>query len=201
MTMKPGWIVRALAYCFLSLTCVSAEAQERDRQPAQDTRTPQRSFARLPEQSDLGKENLDRVAASAAQVRQVLAKDPGILVELKRWVAKEATDSGQVVEDASLTDDAIFERLDRDIAFRSLATRLVQRYGYLLPAVNPDSPMAKEEDLIQKERARRFVQIEAQEDAQSLQPKTEKEEGQRETEQRASCDAQLQDDRNCTDRN
>jgi len=40
------------------------------------------------------------------------------MVELKRWVAKEATDSGQVVEDSSLTDQAIFERLEQDVAFR-----------------------------------------------------------------------------------
>src|SRR5437660_1503279 len=58
------------------------------------------------EPSDLAKENLQRVAASAAQLQVVLLKDPGILVELKRWVAKEATDSGQIVEDTALTDQA-----------------------------------------------------------------------------------------------
>src|SRR4051794_36938567 len=64
------------------------------------------------EPSDLAKENLQRVAASAAQLQAVLVRDPGILVELKRWIAKEATDSGQIVEDAALTDQAIFDRLD-----------------------------------------------------------------------------------------
>jgi len=34
-------------------------------------------------------------------------------VELKRWVAKEATDNGQIVEDSSLTDQTIFDRLER----------------------------------------------------------------------------------------
>src|SRR6266568_209173 len=65
--------------------------------------------------SDLAKENLGRVAASSAQLQAVLLKDPGILVELKRWVAKEATDSGQVVDDNALTDQAIFDRLDLDV--------------------------------------------------------------------------------------
>ena len=42
----------------------------------------------------------------------MLLEDAGILVELKTWVAKEATNNGQVVEDSMLTDQAIFDRLD-----------------------------------------------------------------------------------------
>src|SRR5690349_19296236 len=53
---------------------------------------------------DLTQENLRRVAASAVQIRSVLVRDEGLMVELKRWVAKEATDSGQIVEDSNLTD-------------------------------------------------------------------------------------------------
>ena len=87
------------------------------------------------------------------------------MVELKRWVAKQASDNGQIVEDSELADQAIFDRLDRDVEFRSVTTRLVQRYGYLLPNLNPESDIAKEQDLVLKERARRFVQLEAQEDA------------------------------------
>jgi len=48
--------------------------------------------------TDTGKPR--RVAASATQIRSVLVKDEGLMVELKRWVAKEATDNGQVVEDS-----------------------------------------------------------------------------------------------------
>jgi len=120
--------------------------------------------------SELAKDNLKHVAASSAQIRQVLVKDAGLLVELKRWVAKEAADNGQVVEDSDLTDQAIFDRLDQDVAFRSVATLLVQRYGYLQPSPNPESSLAKEEDLVLKERARQLVQVEAQEDSQALQP-------------------------------
>ena len=101
-------------------------------------------------------------------------KDPGLLVELERLVEREAISNGQLVEDSDLTQEAIFERLDNDIAFRAAATRLLQHYGYLLPTVNPNSEIGKEQDLVLKERARRLVQIEAQEDAESLKPpKTE----------------------------
>ncbi|HWO30919.1 MAG TPA: SLBB domain-containing protein, partial [Candidatus Acidoferrum sp.] len=119
---------------------------------------------RAPEPSELAKENYSRVAASSAQIKTVLAQDAGLLVELKRWVAKDATDNGQVVEDATLSDDAIFDRLDRDVAFRSVATRLLQRYGYLMPTPNPDSNLGKEQELVLKERARRLVAIEMQDE-------------------------------------
>ena len=64
------------------------------------------SSVRTVEGSDLAKDNLRRVAASSAQIQSVLARDAGILVELKIWVAKEATDNGQVVDDSMLTDQA-----------------------------------------------------------------------------------------------
>jgi protein involved in polysaccharide export with SLBB domain len=142
--------------------------------------------------SDLAKDNLNRVAASAVQIRAVLVKDTGLLVELKRWIAKEATDNGQVVEDSKLLDDAIFDRLNRDVAFRAVATRLLQRYGYLMPSPNPDSSFGKEEDLLLKERARRLVQIETQEDSESTQPR--KNNNNQEVERTATCDPRQDED-------
>jgi protein involved in polysaccharide export with SLBB domain len=121
-------------------------------------------------ESELAKANYDRVAASAPQIKEVLLRDPGLLVELKTWIAKEASDNGQFVSDDELTDVAVFDRLTRDVKFRAVATRLVQRYGYLKPIVNPDSEMGKQQDLLLKERVRRLEQIEAQEDAAARQP-------------------------------
>jgi len=160
----------------------------------QDDRRPMREQTagnyRTQAPSDLAQENLSRVAASAAQIRTVLAKDEGLLVELKRWVAKEATDNGQVVDDANLTDRALFDRLEQDIAFRSVATRLLQRYGYLLPTSNPDSDLAKEKELVLKERARRLVQIESQEDSESLRSQGNN----RDLQQTAACDPTRDED-------
>src|SRR5216110_420788 len=140
--------------------------------------------------SGLTQENLGRVAASAGQIGSVLVRDEGLMVELKRWVAKEASDSGQVVEDSNLSDQAIFVRLEQDVAFRSVATRLLQRYGYLIPSPNPDSDFAKEKELVLKERARRLVQIESKEDSESLRP--QKNDG--ELERAAACDPRRDDD-------
>jgi polysaccharide biosynthesis/export protein len=104
----------------------------------------------------LAAENLNRVAASASQVGDLLRKDAGLLVELKRWVAKEATDRGQILDDGELNDEAIFERLNHDLEFRSVATRLLQRYGYLVPKMNPDSEAAREHEALVSERRRRL---------------------------------------------
>jgi polysaccharide export outer membrane protein len=113
--------------------------------------------------SDLARQNFSRVAASATDIKTVLVKDSGIMVELKRWVAKDATQHGQVLTESDLTDDAIFSRLVSDVEFRSIATQLVQRYGYLVPQLNPDSAAGKEQDLVSKERAKWTVQNEQEE--------------------------------------
>lgn len=119
--------------------------------------------------SELGRENLSRVAASAVEIRVVLRKDPGLMLELKRWVAKDATDHGQIVSDADLTDDAIFQRLESDVPFRSVATTILQRYGYLLPNLNPDSPQGKEQGLLLQERTKWLAQVQEEERTQARQ--------------------------------
>src|SRR3984893_2854869 len=151
----------------LVFLCTSFSSFAQNSASQQDTRdTSSTGTRRLPRPSDLANENFQHLAASPRHIQAVLLKDTGLLVELKRLAIKEATDNGQIVEDASLTDQAIFDRLEQDIKFRSLATRLLQRYGYLLPSFTPDSELAKQRDLILKERARHHVQVEAREDAE-----------------------------------
>ena len=115
---------------------------------AQDVASPPRLS------SELGHQNLSRVAASAADIKAVLVKDAGLMVEIKRWLAKDATGHGQIVSDSDLNDDAIFDRLETDIQFRSVATTLLQRYGYLVPTVNPNSQAAKAQEFLFQERTR-----------------------------------------------
>ncbi len=61
--------------------------------------------------SDLAKQNLSHVAASVGQLVAIFHRDPGLMVELKRWIAKDATDHGQLISDADLTEEAVLERL------------------------------------------------------------------------------------------
>lgn len=132
--------------------------------------------------SELSRQNMARVAASAGQLVAILRKDPGLMVELKRWLAKDATDHGQLISDSDLADEAIFDRLENDVVFRSVATTLVQKYGYLQPSVNPDSPLAKQQDLLMQERVKWIAQEEGEERAKARQ------EQERELQQTQMCD-------------
>ena len=125
----------------------------------------ERSTTRVVPSSELARENMSRVAASAAEIKTILVKNTGLLVELKRWVAKDATAHGQIISDADLTDNAIFDRLESDVEFRSVATLLVQRYGYLVAKLNPESEKAKEHELLVQERIKWLAQ--AQEEARA----------------------------------
>jgi protein involved in polysaccharide export with SLBB domain len=137
--------------------------------------------------SALARENNSRVAASAAQLKSILSTDPGMMVELKRWIATDATNNGQVVLEEDLSDNAILERLETDLIFRAVATRLVQRYGYLRPTVNPDSDMGKTQDILIKERAKYLAQLDIPQTAKASQSPSE--ETEKTKSRNSSCDA------------
>src|ERR1019366_6783511 len=74
-----------------------------------------------------------------------------------RLMAKQAIERGQIVAEQDLVDNAILDRLATDVRFRAQATRLLQRYGYLTPQLNPQSPSGKEQDLLLKAKADRLA--------------------------------------------
>ena len=137
----------AVLLCALLASASLGAAQSRQRQ------------ASIP-QSELNRQNMSHVAASVGQLVSIFHRDPGLMVELKRWVAKDATDHGQLISDSDLTDEAIYDRLENDIEFRSLATALVQKYGFLKPTLNPESPEGQEQQVLIRERARYIAQNE-----------------------------------------
>ena len=138
--------------------------------------------------SSLARDNLSLVAASSGEIKAVLVKNTGLMVELKRWVAKDAADHGQIITEADLTDDAIFDRLEMDVKFRSVATLLLQKYGYLVPKLNPDSDAAKEHELLVQERIKQIVQSEEEDLAKQRQRATQG------TEKTGVCDPAYQAD-------
>src|SRR5712664_2219507 len=148
---KMGKLIGLLALALLF--CPQAYPQRQSQGSAAQgsaTETP----ARVPLHSpDIVSDNLDRVAASADQILEVVNKEAGLMVELKRLLAQDAGVSGQILEEADLTDVAVAERLRSDLRARVLATRLLQRYGYLVPRLNPDSDLEAEQKLVRQERA------------------------------------------------
>ena len=98
--------------------------------------------------------------------------------------------AGQIVSDADLNDDAIFDRLETDIQFRSVATTLLQRYGYLVPTVNPNSQAAKAQEFLFQERTRLMAANQDEALAARRQEKTQYLQSQ------PACDSQLDADCN-----
>src|SRR6266436_2597935 len=93
----------ALALLFCSTTYAQRQTQGSAAQGSA-TETP----ARVPLHSpDIISDNLDRVAASADQILEVVNKEAGLMVELKRLLAQDAGVSGQILEEADLTDVAV----------------------------------------------------------------------------------------------
>src|SRR6201984_2929324 len=135
--------VRVVAILLLVLAGpVFGSAQEQRQKQQRTSAPPDVPVASQQMTSDLTRDNLDLVAASAPQLKAGLVRDTGLMVELKRLIAKEASNNGQVIAEQDLTDAAVYERLVNDVKFRSIATRLVQRYGYLGPIVDSDTDMA-----------------------------------------------------------
>ncbi|TAM84190.1 MAG: hypothetical protein EPN47_02415 [Acidobacteria bacterium] len=122
---------------------------------------PRQAFESAP-LSTLARQNLDFVAASAPEIEKVLEEQPGLLVELQHWIARDATDHGQMVDEQQMGKDGIYDRLANDLKFRAVATRLLQRYGYLTPEVNPKSKMALEQQIQLIAEEKRLEQIPTQ---------------------------------------
>lgn len=126
-------------------------AQDSSRPRTNETST--QPYSGLPSQApahrpawhegDIVADNLDRVAATAEQILEILNREAGLMVELKRRIAEDAGESGQILEEPDLTETAIITRLHTDLHTRVLATRLLRAYGYLVPKLNPDSDQAQ----------------------------------------------------------
>jgi protein involved in polysaccharide export with SLBB domain len=159
------WRVVLQIVCVIAfgVTMISAATSAQEKENREQTGSPQ--------SSELAKDSLDRVAASQSQIVAILNANPGLLLELKRWMAKDASERGQMIEDEDLDDASVFARLARDQKLRAAATRLLQRYGYLLPKVNPDSEAGREEAALIQERVRQRAAAELTEQSSSTRTK------------------------------
>ena len=142
------WKMQApCVWAVVALCSLSMFAQNRQQKPVS--------------QSELARQNMAHVAANTEQLGLILHRDPGLMVEVKRWIAKDATDHGQIITETDLAEEAIFDRLENDVTFRAVVTEIVQKYGYLQPQVNPDSPLAKQQELLIQERVKWITEEEA----------------------------------------
>jgi polysaccharide biosynthesis/export protein len=158
-----GWALRQAAALLLAASLATGTAS--GQQQTQSSAPSQSQQGRAPRSgadtasgapvrpTDIISDNLDRVAASADQILEVLNKEAGLMVEFKRLLAQDAGVSGQILEESDLSETSVAERLRLDLRIRVLATRLLQRYGYLVPRLNPDSDQEAEQKLVRQQRA------------------------------------------------
>lgn len=170
---------RTAAICALAVALYSGPAlygqQSPPRQMEKTDKAAQADLVKKqepPHLPDIVSDNLDRVSATAEQILQIVDRDPGMMVELKRLFAEDAGTSGQILEETDLTDSAIIDRLRQDLRARVIATRLLQRYGYLLPKVNPDSDLAAEHNLEMRSRVQELERAAEPKETNSPAPQT-----------------------------
>jgi len=151
-------LLMLVGLCFVSVSGASAQdlAAGSESGGRQETRKQSEQYTvnrGARPAADMVADNLDRVAATAPQILELLNKDAGLMVEFKKLLAQDAGAAGQILDDSDLSDLAVMQRLNEDLRARVLATRLLQRYGYLLPKVNPNSDLGEERSLVLQDRA------------------------------------------------
>src|SRR5262245_35208851 len=123
-----GCAARQAAAMLLTVSLAAPAAPSQQQSQQKETQgSPTQAARRVPARPpDIVSDNLDRVAASDDQILEVVNREAGLMVELKRLIAQEAGISGQILEESDLTDGAVAERLRLDLRVRVLATRLLQ---------------------------------------------------------------------------
>ena len=89
----------------------------------------QRTFAQV--EHDRDPEAM--VSLSAAAITEILRREPGLLLEVKRLLVRKAYEQGRLLDPADLTDDALFQLLREDDNIRVLATLEIERREYVRP--------------------------------------------------------------------
>lgn len=84
-----------------------------------------------------------KVSLSAASIIQILRREPGLMLEVKRLLVRKAYEQGRLLDPADLTDDALFQLLREDDNVRVLATQEIENREYVRPKPTRQE-MAKE---------------------------------------------------------
>ncbi|HVZ60068.1 MAG TPA: hypothetical protein VG892_04715, partial [Terriglobales bacterium] len=104
------------AAVLVSIVFLAAVAQPQTVQlppgvvPPQTAR-PVASQGRLPEMQSLTTD-ADEVSLSAETINKSLHDEPGLLLQVKRMLAKKASEQGRVLYVSELTDEAVFKLIE-----------------------------------------------------------------------------------------
>ena len=74
-----------------------------------------------------------KISLSAGAIIEILRREPGLLLEVKRLLVRKAYEQGRLLDPADLTDDALFQLLREDDNVRVLATEEIESREYVRP--------------------------------------------------------------------
>jgi protein involved in polysaccharide export with SLBB domain len=72
-----------------------------------------------------------RISLSAGTIIEILRREPGLLLEVKKLLVRKAYEQGRLLDPADLTDDALFQLLREDDNVRVLATEEIEDREYV----------------------------------------------------------------------
>src|SRR5439155_197668 len=71
------------------------------------------------------------VSLSASTITQILQREPGLLLEVKKSLVRKAYEQGRLLDPEDLSDEALFQLLAQDSKVRSLATHEIEARMYV----------------------------------------------------------------------
>jgi len=108
------------------------------------------------------------VSLSAATITQILRREPGLLLEVKKLLVRKAYEQGRLLDPADLTDDALCQLLREDENVRALATAEIEAREYVRA-----KPTRQE---MEKDQIQRLPNVAASKAGEGSRPGTENEE-------------------------
>ena len=83
-------------------------------------------------QGELHEQDEDpKISLSAATISDILRREPGLLLKVKRVLVRKAYEQGRLLDPADLTDDALYQLLRVDDNVRILATQEIEKREYV----------------------------------------------------------------------
>jgi protein involved in polysaccharide export with SLBB domain len=150
---RSAWFALLLAIC----CCGAAWAQDDDSQnsSADSTRTgaaAKKKKSAADSYSDTSSDSpmeeplsAEGTALPADRIIEILREQPEMLESVKTAAAQRMQDQGRVVSESEITDDVLFERIERDFTLRVALTQQLKDKGYLTPSDLETLAVSKEE--------------------------------------------------------
>jgi protein involved in polysaccharide export with SLBB domain len=123
--MKTKYGRRILLASLLSALCVCSIAGQARQQSAQAARSVERSESRAQQEADR------LVSLAPEKIIVILSQEPGLLLQVKKLVVREAYNQGRILEANDLEDEEIFRLVREDWKIRALVTREIEDRRYV----------------------------------------------------------------------